>query len=89
LAVDEETGREYVMHTEDGTDEGCAGACLTWSFLWVAPDDHWPQINFYAATVAGNGSQGKRGDYVYTCSLPINQTPVEAATWGNIKSLFR
>jgi hypothetical protein len=89
LAVDEDTDREYVMHTCDGTDEGCANACLTWSFLWVVPADHWPQINFYASTVAANGAQGKHGDYVYTSALSIDQTPVEAATWGRVKSLFR
>jgi hypothetical protein len=89
LAVDDRTGREYVMHTADGTDEGCANACLTWSCRWVAPADHWPQINFYASAVAANGTAGKNGDYVYTVGLPIDQTPVEDATWGRLKSLFR
>jgi hypothetical protein len=89
LDMDGDNGRQYVMHTGLGTDEGHMNMCLGWTFEWVAPMDDHPQITFYAAGVAANDGQGTNGDYVYTEALAIEQTPVDASSWGRIKQLYR
>jgi len=89
LDVDGDTGRQYVMHTGFGTDEGHMGMCLGWTFEWVCPQDSHPQVTFYVSGVAANDGSGTNGDYVYTETLAIEQTPVEAASWGRIKRLYQ
>jgi hypothetical protein len=89
LDTDGDTGRDYVMHTTTGTDEGHMHACLGWTFQWVAPTESRPQVTFYVAAVAANNGSGTNGDYVYTEALPIDQSPVEGSSWGRIKGLFR
>jgi hypothetical protein len=86
---DSMSGREYMMHTSGGNDEGHMNLCLGWTFEWVAPSDSSPQVTFYAAGVAGNDASGPGGDYVYTTTRAIDQTPVDAKTWGSIKELYR
>jgi hypothetical protein len=89
LDNDGDTGRDYMMHTATGSDEGHMNMCLGWTFEWVAPMDSRPQIVFYVAGVAANNGQGTNGDYVYTSSFAIDQTPVDEASWASIKALYR
>lgn len=89
LDTDGDTGRDYVMHTEVGTDEEVLDASPGWLFQWTAPAGR-PSVTFYACAVAANNGQGTNGDFVYTTSLSSDQTGVEdAMSWGRIKGLFR
>jgi hypothetical protein len=93
LDIDGGTGREYVMHTEVGTDTGVLNASPGWTFQWVAPAGR-PSVTFYVATVAANDGQGTNGDYVYTAthSSSLTQTGLadpDVASWGRIKELYR
>jgi hypothetical protein len=91
LDTDSGTGREYVMHTEPGTDTGVLNASLGWDFQWTAPASR-ASVTFYVAAVAANDAQGTNGDFTYTTTLTSDQTEtgVNADTsWGRVKELFR
>ena len=84
------TGREYVMHTEEGTDTGVLDVSPGWSFQWTAPAGARQSVTFYACAVAANDAQGTNGDWVYTQSLTLSETGIEdEITWSRIKWLYR
>jgi hypothetical protein len=89
LDTDGDTGREYMMHTADGTDDGYMNMCLGWSFQWVAPEDYRSEMTFYASGVAANSSQGSNGDYAYADLVTSILTPVDEMTWSQVKALYR
>ena len=89
LDTDGGTGREYVMHTELGTDTGVPHSSLGWLFQWVAPAGR-PSVTFYASAVAANNGSGTNGDFVYTTALSSGQTGLDSETsWSRIKGLFQ
>jgi hypothetical protein len=89
LDVDGGNGRQYVMHTEDGTYTGSPDAPPAWDFQWTAPATREP-VTFYACAVAANDGSGTNGDFCYTDVLSLQQTGIEdETTWGRIKGLYR
>jgi len=91
LDVDGDTGREYVMHTEVGTDTGVLNASPGWAFQWTAPASR-ASVTFYVAAVAANDGQGTNGDFTYTATLTSSQMQTgleDEMTWSRVKSLFR
>ena len=91
LDTDGGTGRDYVMHTALGTDEGVLNASPGWVFQWVAPAAR-ASVTFYVAAVAANDGQGTNGDYTYTATLSSTQTETgldDETSWGRIKRLYQ
>jgi hypothetical protein len=93
LDTDGGTGREYVMHTEVGTDTGVPNASPGWVFQWVAPAAR-ASVTFYVAALAANDAQGTNGDYTYTTTLTSTQTETglaepDATSWSRMKNLYR
>jgi hypothetical protein len=65
----EDSGRQYIEHTHNGTDGTFAGtpnASPGWSFDWQAPDPGVGPVTFYVAGNAANNSNTNKGDYIYT-----------------------
>jgi len=89
LDVDGDNGRQYVMHTEAGTDEDVLDENPGWTFDWTAPAGR-PDVTFYVCAVAANNGQGTNGDFCYTASLSSTVTAIEdASSWGRIKRLYQ
>ena len=91
LDVDGGNGREYVMHTEVGTDEDVLDTSPGWAFDWVAPAGR-PAVTFYACAVAANNGQGTNGDFCYTASLSSTLTETgldDESTWSRIKRMYQ
>ena len=91
LDTDTETGRDYVMHTALGTDEGVLNASPGWLFQWVAPAGR-QSVTFYVAAIAANNGSGTNGDHTYTATLSSTQTETrvdDETSWGRIKELYR
>ena len=61
----EKGGKQYIMHTADGSAQGTNDE-NQWIFKWTAPDADIGPITFYAAGNAANGDFGPGGDYIYT-----------------------
>jgi hypothetical protein len=82
--------RDFVKHTFPGTYADTPGP-TTWDFRWTAPTDD-AQVTFYLAGNASNNSASPSGDYIYAISVTVDRetsTPVEATSWGRIKSFYR
>ena len=89
LDTDGDTGRQYVMHTAAGCDQGMPHMSLGWLFQWVAPVGR-QSVTFYTAAVAANDGSVTNGDFVYTATLSSTKTGLDyEATWGQIKGLFQ
>jgi len=71
-------GRQYIEHTEPGTEAQIAGS-KTWQLRWTAPDTDIGTVIFYFAGNAANNNGGPEGDYIYT-SLKISDSPTSAVT---------
>jgi len=84
------TGREYIKHTTDGTDNGTADIGPGWTLKWASPGVPAGDITFYAAGNAADGSFTNQGDYIYTASAIVTQTPVPCciADRGNANGDF-
>jgi hypothetical protein len=71
VSVSQDLGRQYVMHTSEGTAEGQPFG-HEWSFEWTAPPEDVGDVIFYVAGNAAdnNGIQfdptGMEGDFIYT-----------------------
>lgn len=79
--------RQYIeVDTENHT--GVASP-VEWQVNWTAPAAGAGPVTLYFTGLAGNGG-GSSGDYVYTGTVAIAEasTPVEATTWGAVKSLY-
>ena len=61
----EKGGKQYIMHTADGSAQGTNDE-NQWTLKWTAPDADIGPITFYAAGNAANGDFGFTGDYIYT-----------------------
>ena len=93
LDIDGGNGRQYMMHTEPGTDTGVLDSSPGWTFQWVAPAAR-PAVTFYLAALAANDAQGTNGDYTYTATHTSSQLETglaepDVTTWGRMKSLYR
>lgn len=61
----EKGGKQYIMHTADGSAQGTNDE-NQWTLKWTAPDADVGPITFYAAGNAANGNFIPSGDYIYT-----------------------
>lgn len=68
-------GRQYLKHTELGTDSGVVNASPGWTFRWKAPAAGGGPVTFYAAGNAADGNNSTLGDYVYTLSSVLTEGP--------------
>lgn len=90
--IEEQDGVEYVKHTSEGNYAGTTESA-TWSISWIAPQDYYGNITFYAAGVAGNNDLGNLGDFVYTTSITREITydypePLNVNYQSDIKPIF-
>ena len=71
-------GREYIKHTEIGTDAGTTHASSsnpkTWTMAWEAPGLGSGNVTFYAAGNGANGDGTASGDFIYTTSNTAPET---------------
>jgi len=86
LSHDNARNRDFLKHTLEGTDAGTFGP-TQWGFQWTAPPT-FSAITFYFAGDAADNSGTVQGDFIYTRSVTLQTTPVEFATWGQIKRWF-
>lgn len=75
-STDISTGREYIKHTALGTDAGTADVGPGWTLKWASPTVPAGDVTFYAAGNAANWDLTNLGDYIYTTSAAVTQTPV-------------
>ncbi len=61
----EKGGKQYIMHTADGSAQGTNNE-NQWTLKWTAPDADIGPITFYAAGNAADGNFIPTGDYIYT-----------------------
>ena len=61
----EKGGKQYIMHTADGSAQGTNDE-NQWTLKWTAPDADIGPITFYAAGNAADGNFIPTGDYIYT-----------------------
>ena len=61
----EKGGKQYIMHTTEGSAQGTNDE-NQWTLKWTAPDADVGPIIFYAAGNAANGDFTPAGDYIYT-----------------------
>ncbi len=64
LSVDET--RDYLKHTDVGTDAGIADTSAGWQFAWVPPATPQGPAFLYIAANAANNDSTNAGDFVYT-----------------------
>jgi len=89
LDTDGGNGRQYMMHTEVGSDEDVLDGSLGWTFQWTAPAAR-SDVTFYASGVAANNGSGTNGDFSYTTMLSLSETAVQSGfSWSRIKSFFQ
>ncbi len=82
--------RTYVEHTSGGTRTNQSSP-VTWEVEWKAPPAAVDRIFFFVAGNAANGNGDLLGDFIYTGSAFTDEdpTPVEATSWGSVKSRYR
>lgn len=61
----EKGGKQYIMHTAEGSAQGTNDE-NQWTLKWRAPDADIGPITFYAAGNAADGNFIPTGDYIYT-----------------------
>jgi len=79
----ESNNRQYIKHTETGTDWGTADSTV-WQFQWVAPDNGVEEVTFYMSGMASDGNFLTDGDSSYTTSLLISRTGVADDVGGTL-----
>jgi hypothetical protein len=77
--------REYLAHGPAKTGDASP---VEWTFQWTAPAGDEGTILFAFTGNAANGNGTSAGDFIYTAvdSVPGPPTPVEATTWGTLKT---
>jgi len=68
------SGRQYVLHTTAGTDNGTANAAPGWTFNWVAPTSPVGLVTFWGAGNAADALGSPAGDWIYTASTSLEGT---------------
>lgn len=69
-------GRQYSKHTFTGTDFGVTDVAPGWTMRWVAPATGVGPVTFYAAGNAANGNGATTGDFIYTTSATVAESPL-------------
>lgn len=62
----DDSKRQYIGHTAEGTYPGKANGPVTWELLWQAPSKDIGPVYFYTAANAANFNKKPSGDYIYT-----------------------
>ncbi|PCH80464.1 MAG: hypothetical protein COB96_03360 [Planctomycetota bacterium] len=70
VSVQGTTNREFIKHTQSGTQLGTVGAA-SWDFSWTAPSAGTGTVRFYAAGNAANGNNKNSGDFIYTMAKAV------------------
>jgi hypothetical protein len=58
-------GRQYMEHTEQGTDASIVGSRI-WQLRWTAPASDVGTVTFYVAGNAANNDGTNQNDFIYT-----------------------
>lgn len=69
-------GRQYMKHTFTGTDFGVTDTAPGWNMRWVAPATGVGSVTFYAAGNAANGNGASTGDFIYTTTATVGESPL-------------
>jgi len=79
--------RAYLTHTSSILQSGTATP-VEWEFGWTAPEEDRGTVVFSFAGNAANGDGRNSGDFIYTGvdSVHAPTVPVEATTWGGVKT---
>lgn len=64
-----QTGRQYLTHTQAGSEGPKKGISPVWKMQWEAPTDSSRRPAFYFALNAANGNDKKTGDFIYTRTI--------------------
>jgi hypothetical protein len=72
-------------------DHGGSSSPVEWQVNWAAPVAASGDVVFYFTGLAGDGTGGTGGDWVYTgfTTSRGGTTAVRRASWGGMKALFR
>ncbi len=84
------SSRTYVDQSSGGIKSG-ATSPVEWQVDWTAPPAGATRVRFFVAGLAGDGTGGTSGDWVYTGTAASTDTTTAAipVTWGQVKASYR